>query len=114
MKRETPVPHVFVARASRWVGFETVKAFRAKDYEVTCFFRNTDDLGGVEATGARAVIVDIFDSVAVAAAVTDAGPLDVLICTLGGKPGDEPRIDYISAKNALTRLRWPASVASFL
>ena len=101
MKRETPLPHVFVAGASRRVGFETVKAFRAKDYKVTCFFRNSDDLGGVEATGARAVIVDAFDAAAVAAAISDAGPLDALICTLGGKPGDEPRIDHIGAKNCI-------------
>ena len=113
MKREVSVAHVFVAGASRRVGFETVKAFRAKDYEVTCFFRNTDDLGGVEATGARAVIVDAFDAAAVAAAVCDAGPLDALICTLGGKPGDEPRIDHIGAKNCIDAAQ-AAAVGRFL
>jgi len=113
MKREAPVPHVFVAGASRRVGFETVKAFRAKDYEVTCFFRNTDDLGAVEETGARAVIVDAFDAAAVAAAVSDAGPLDALICTLGGKPGNEPRIDHIGAKNCIDAAQ-AAAVGRFL
>ena len=101
MKREIAVPHVFVAGASRRVGFETVKALRAKGYEVTCFFRNADDRDVVEATGARAVIVDAFDAAAVSTAVSDAGPLDALICTLGGKPGDEPRIDHIGAKNCI-------------
>jgi nucleoside-diphosphate-sugar epimerase len=95
------VPHIFVAGASRRVGFETVKILRGKGYDVTCFFRNTDERAAVEATGAKALIVDAFDATAVAKAVANAGPLDALICTLGGKPGDDPRIDHPGAKNCI-------------
>jgi hypothetical protein len=55
---------------------------------VTCFFCNTDDKGTVEAINGRAVIVDAFDAVAVAAAGSGAGLLDALMRTHCRKPGD--------------------------
>ena len=45
--------------------------------------------------------------------MSGAGPLDALICTLGGKPGDEPRIDHIGAKNSIDAAK-AASVGRFL
>lgn len=105
--------HVFVAGASRRVGFETVKRLREKGYDVTCFFRNTDDKPAVEATGAKALIVDAFDEKAVNDAIAGAAPVDALICTLGGKPGDEPRIDHIGAKHCINAAK-SAGVSRFL
>jgi len=107
------MPHVFVAGASRRVGFETVKQLREKGYEVTCFFRNTDDKPTVEATGAKALIVDAFDDKAVGVAIAGAAPLDAVICTLGGKPGDEPRIDHVGAKNCIDAAK-AAGISRFL
>jgi nucleoside-diphosphate-sugar epimerase len=95
------LPHIFVAGASRRVGFETVKNLRAKGYAVTCCFRNQADRAIVEQTGARVEIVDAFDAAALAAAIANAGALDAVICTLGGKPGDEPRVDFIGAKHTV-------------
>jgi nucleoside-diphosphate-sugar epimerase len=107
------MPHVFVAGASRRVGFETVKQLREKGYEVTCFFRNTDAKATVEATGAKALIVDAFDDTAVGDAIAAAGPVDAVICTLGGKPGDEPRIDHIGAKHCIEAAK-KAGIGRFL
>lgn len=95
------MPHIFVAGASRRVGFETVKVLRAKGYDVSCCFRSESDRATVERTGARVAIVDAFDAGALAGAIAGAGVLDAVICTLGGKPGDEPRVDFVGAKHCI-------------
>ncbi len=95
------MPHIFVAGASRRVGFETVKRLRASGVTVSCFFRSESERSRVEETGAAVTIVDAFDGAAVGAAIAGAGQLDAIICTLGGKPGDEPRVDFPGAKHCI-------------
>lgn len=96
---------VLVAGASRRVGFETVRALRALNHTVSCFFRAESEREKVEATGAHVQIVDAFDPEAVNTAVASAGSIRALICTLGGKPGDNPRIDFIGARNCIDAAR---------
>jgi nucleoside-diphosphate-sugar epimerase len=92
---------LFVAGASRRVGFETVQRLRGSGHRVVAMFRSTAERAKVDATGATSVIADAFDAAAVLAAVRGAGALDAVFCTIGGKPGDQPRVDYVGVKNCV-------------
>jgi nucleoside-diphosphate-sugar epimerase len=105
--------HILVAGASRRVGFETVRLLRSEGYDVTCFFRSEAGRGPVEATGATAFVADAFDATQVHAAFEAAGPIEAVVCALGGKPGDEPRIDFLGARNCIDAAK-KRGVARFL
>ncbi|MSO65810.1 MAG: hypothetical protein EXQ85_08460 [Alphaproteobacteria bacterium] len=91
----------FVAGTSRRLGLQVVVAARQQGHEVNAMFRSGSQRGAVEATGATAVLANAFEAEAVKWVVGDAGPIDAMLCTLGGKPGDNPRIDYVGGKHCV-------------
>lgn len=92
---------VFIAGAGAGVGQETVKAAIAAGLGVCAMIRNEDQRRALEALGASVVIADAFDGTATAAAITGAGHIDAVVCTLGSKPADGQRVDYEGAKSLI-------------
>lgn len=90
---------VFVAGASRRTGFELVRRLRQDGNRVTAMFRTASEQPRIEALGAQVVLADAFEAASVERALQTGGPWDAVFCTIGGRPGDSPRIDYIGVKH---------------
>lgn len=95
------MPKVLIAGASRGVGFELAKLLREKGVEVVAMLRSDDAKEKLEGIGATVVKADALDADAVRAAFAEAGSVDAIACTVGGKPGDAERADYPGAKNCI-------------
>ncbi len=82
---------IFVAGASGAIGRPLVGMLVAAGHEVTGTTRSSDRTTGIAAAGARAVVVDILDPGALAAAVAAARPEVVihLVTDLTPRPGEE-------------------------
>ncbi len=82
---------IFLAGATGAIGRQLVPMLVAAGYEVTGTTRSVARVADLEAAGAHAVVVDVFDAARLAAAVVAAGP-DVVIhqlTDLGGGSGGE-------------------------
>jgi nucleoside-diphosphate-sugar epimerase len=93
---------VFLAGGTGAIGRLLVPRLLAAGHQVTATTRSTDRAARLRASGADAVVVDAFDSAALRAAVTDAGP-DVVVHQLTALA--EPAADYASRLVDTNRLR---------
>lgn len=77
--------HVIITGGSRGIGAATVRAFAARDCEVTFFYlRSHDAAQALSAeTGARAVCCDVADGAQVEKAFSSLPPADVLVANAG-------------------------------
>jgi len=100
--------NVFIAGASRGVGFEVAKGLRQRGHRVTALLRTDDTRPHLEALGAKVCIGDALDPDAMQAAVRCFGdePFAV-VTTLGGKgfTRDEPRCDYLGNRHLVDAVR---------
>ena len=87
---------VFVAGASGAIGRPLVRQLLAAGHEVTGMTRREENAAAIGAAGAKAVVCDVFDAVALESAVVEATP-EVVIHELTSLP---PRLDPRS-KDAL-------------
>lgn len=95
------MPKVLIAGASKGVGFELAKYLREKKVDVVAMLRSDDAKEKLEGIGATVVKADALDGAAVKSAFADAGAVDAVACTVGGKPGEAQRADYPGAKNCI-------------
>ncbi len=95
------MPKVLIAGASKGVGFELAKYLRDKGVDVVAMLRSDDAKAKLEGIGATVVKADALNGDAVKAAFADAGAVDAVVCTVGGKPGEAQRADYPGAKNCI-------------
>ena len=90
---------VFVAGASGALGRPLVRDLVAAGHAVTGMTRREDAAAALRATGAEAVVCDVFDAEAVRAAVAAAEP-EVVVHALTALPREmNPRSDYLAATN---------------
>ena len=75
--------------------------------------RSDDAKTKLEGIGATVVKADALDGDTVRAAFADAGSVDAVACTVGGKPGDAERADYPGAKNCIDAAK-AAGIERFL
>jgi nucleoside-diphosphate-sugar epimerase len=104
----SPFHNVFVAGASRGVGFEVVKGLRQRGYRVAALLRTDDTRPQLEALGAEVCIGDALDPDVINATVRCFGdePFAV-VTTLGGKgfTRDEPRCDYLGNRHLVDAVK---------
>ena len=100
--------NVFVAGASRGVGFEVVKGLRQQGCRVVALLRTDDARPQLEALGAEVHVGDALDPEVMQTAVRcfDAEPFAV-VTTLGGKGfnRDEPRCDYLGNRHLVDAVK---------
>lgn len=93
--------HVFLAGASRGVGFEIAKQLLAQQVRVTALLRSATTQPELEALGASVALGDAIQAESLAAIVAALGPFDAVISTLGGIPQGGERVDYWGNKNLI-------------
>ncbi len=90
---------ILVAGTTKGVGFEIVRALRARDDTVIGFGRSEDAAPKLEELGARLISADARDTRDVATAFREAGPIDAVVCTIGGKTDETHLADWPAARN---------------
>lgn len=102
------VKNIFVAGASRGVGFEVVKGLVQQGYQVVVLIRTDDTRSQLVALGAQVIIGDALDPEAMQAAVQGFGEAPfALVTTVGGKgfTRDEPRADYLGNRHLVDAVK---------
>ena len=75
---------IFVAGASRGIGLELVRQATARGDRVTGTARDDEGMRRIEAAGGQALILDVTDQAALAAAAGRSDePVDLLVCNAG-------------------------------
>ena len=97
--------NIFVAGASGVIGLPLLKLLRDAGHAVTGTTRSPSKAGTIEALGARAVVVDVFDAEALRRAVVAAKP-EVVIHQLTDLPDtiDPARRAAMSQRNSRLRI----------
>ena len=107
MTAATPL-NVFVAGASRGVGFEVAKGLAQKGYRVVALVRTFDARSQLESLGVSVEIGDALDADFVNKAMQGFGsePFAV-VTTLGGKgfTRDQPRADYLGNRHLVDAVK---------
>ncbi len=88
-----------MAGASKGVGLEIVRALQKRGDDVVGMARSEDAAAFLEEIGAKFVQVNALDYREIDPAMKAAGPVDTIICMIGGEPGDLQRADWPGARN---------------
>jgi nucleoside-diphosphate-sugar epimerase len=93
---------IFLAGASGVVGTRLIPLLKAAGHEVAGMTRSSQGAEVVSALGAMPVVCDVFDAVALRAAVLDFRP-DAVLHELTDLPDDATQIAEFGSRNALIR-----------
>jgi nucleoside-diphosphate-sugar epimerase len=93
--------HIFLVGASRGVGKEIAKFLTAQNTKVTALLRTDAARADIEGMGAQVVLGDALNSADIESAMSTAEPIDAVISTIGGLPGESVRPDYLGNKNLI-------------
>lgn len=93
--------HVFLAGASRGVGYEIALLLRAKDIAATALLRNSTAQSKLEELGIAVKIGDALNLDDVKRAMQTDRPIDAVISTIGGVSPDGVRSDYLGNKHLI-------------
>jgi len=92
---------IWLAGASRGVGYEIARCLRAQGQPVHALLRSQQAQPELEAMGLSVTVGDALDSQAVTQALTASGPVRAVISTIGGSPQDEQRPDRAGNRNLI-------------
>ena len=92
--------HVFLAGASQGVGREILKELLAQDKSVKAFLRSETIATELQTMGVETAIGDALNPEQIEQAMAGS-PIDLVISTIGGKPQDGERADYLGNKNLI-------------
>ena len=95
-----PTERVLVAGAGSGVGLEVVKRLRQRGRPVVALIRNEQYEKPLHDLGAEIALCDLSDRTATVEALLSTH-CDAIVCTIGSKPGDGARIDYVGVQNLL-------------
>jgi nucleoside-diphosphate-sugar epimerase len=96
--------NIFVAGATGVIGQPLVRLLRAAGHAVTGTTRSTAKAAALEALGARAVVVDVFDAAALSYAMLAAKP-DVVINQLTDLPDARDPVQIAASRAGNARIR---------
>ncbi|MCY7320415.1 MAG: SDR family oxidoreductase [Phormidesmis sp. CAN_BIN36] len=91
--------YVFLAGASRGVGHEILKGLIAQNQQVRALVRSQSAASELQAMGVETAIADALNPEQVEQAMS--GGIETVISTIGGKPQDGERADYLGNKNLI-------------
>lgn len=91
--------HVFVAGASRGVGYEVATLLRQAGIAVTAMLRSPDRQPALEDLGVRVVPGDALHRAEVDRALSSNTPIDAMISTIGGVSSSGERADFLGNRN---------------
>ncbi|BAY13638.1 SDR family oxidoreductase [Calothrix sp. NIES-2098] len=97
----TKTSYIFLAGASRGVGREIAKCLKAQQLKVKALLRKETAAAELEALGIPVVIGDALNVGDVEQAILTGEPVDTVISTIGGLPGNTERPDYLGNKNLI-------------
>jgi uncharacterized protein YbjT (DUF2867 family) len=91
---------IFLAGASRGVGREIAQGLTAQNLKVKALIRSEAAASELQALGIEGAIADAMNLEQVEAAIAKSS-IDTVISTIGGKPQDGERADYLGNKNLI-------------
>ena len=91
--------YVFLAGASRGVGREILKGLVAQNQQIKALVRSHSTASELQAMGVETAIADALNPEQLEQAM--AGEIETVISTIGGKPQDGERADYLGNKNLI-------------
>ena len=97
----SPAPSIFLAGASRGVGREIARQLSTQGEGVTVLLRSEVDRPALEAMGMTVVLGDAMNFEAMAQAMGTDAPPSIVITTIGGKPVQGKRPDYMANRNLI-------------
>ena len=92
--------YVFLAGASRGVGHEILKGLLAQNQPIIALARSHSTASELQAMGVDAAIADALNPEQLEQAMTGS-EIETVISTIGGKPQDGERADYLGNKNLI-------------
>lgn len=92
--------YVFLAGASRGVGHEILKGLIAQNQQVRALVRSHSTASELQAMGVETAIADALNPEQLEQAMTGL-KIETVISTIGGKPQDGERADYLGNKNLI-------------
>lgn len=90
--------HVLVAGGGSGVGLEVVRLLRSKGVAVTALVRNADYAAALEPIGAQIALANALDVRGIEESFLSLHA-DAIVCTLGSRPTDVQRVDYVGVRN---------------
>ncbi|MCF2148136.1 SDR family oxidoreductase [Desmonostoc muscorum LEGE 12446] len=97
----TSASYIFLAGASRGVGWEIAQYLRAQQLKVKALLRTVTVASELEKIGIQIVQGDALNVGDVERAILADEPIDTIISTIGGLPTDTERPDYPGNKNLI-------------
>ncbi|MBC1236112.1 oxidoreductase [Nostoc linckia z18] len=97
----TSASYIFLAGASRGVGREIAQYLRTQELKVKALLRTLTVASELEKIGIEIVQGDALNISDVERAIIADEPIDTVISTIGGSPGDAERPDYPGNKNLI-------------
>lgn len=92
---------IFLAGASRGVGREIARCLTQQSFKVKALLRSEQARTELEAMGITVAMGDALDSHAVKQVMLGGDPIQVVISTIGGRPQEGERADYLGNKNLI-------------
>lgn len=92
---------IFLAGASRGVGWEIAQILRSQNHTVTALLRSPEQKSKLEALGITVVMGDALQPDGVERALCQDAPITQVITTIGGMPAQGQRPDYLGNKHLI-------------
>lgn len=92
---------ILIAGASRGVGREIAKILTSQQIPTIALIRTNDARSELEELSATVIVADALNPDAIATAIAAHPEIDTIVSTIGGKPQDGQRADYLGNKHLI-------------